>query len=45
MLLSNLNRRFSITIRDNNHRLSEDKRVEECQFAIANGITILCCLI
>jgi tricin synthase len=38
--LSDLDRRFSVAIRDLNRRLSEDHRVEVCQLAIADGITI-----
>ncbi|KAK3123780.1 hypothetical protein QOZ80_8AG0635910 [Eleusine coracana subsp. coracana] len=38
--MSKLDRRFSVAIRDLNRRLSEDKRIEVCQLAIADGITI-----
>ena len=38
--LSDLDRRFSAAIRDLNARLSADERVEVCQLAIADGVTI-----
>ncbi|XP_062195751.1 tricin synthase 1-like [Phragmites australis] len=38
--LSDLDSRFSVAIRDLNARLSADKRVEVCQLAIADGVTI-----
>ncbi|KAF0896046.1 hypothetical protein E2562_018166 [Oryza meyeriana var. granulata] len=38
--LSDLDRRFSIAIRDLNARLAADPRIEVCQLAIADGITI-----
>ncbi|KAL6859036.1 hypothetical protein ACP4OV_018038 [Aristida adscensionis] len=38
--LSPLDARFSVAIRDLNARLSADERIEVCQLAIADGITI-----
>ena len=38
--MNDLDRRFSAAIRDLNVRLSKDERVEVCQLAIADGITI-----
>ncbi|OEL20811.1 Tricin synthase 1, partial [Dichanthelium oligosanthes] len=38
--LSDLDRRFSAAIKDLNVRLSADGRVEVCQLAIADGVTI-----
>jgi len=38
--LSDLDRRFSAAIRELNVRLSQDPRVEVCQLAIADGVTI-----
>ncbi|XP_062190876.1 tricin synthase 1-like [Phragmites australis] len=38
--LSDLDRRFSVAIRDLNARLSADERVEVCQLTIADGVTI-----
>ena len=38
--MSDIDRRFSAAIRDLNVRLSADERVEVCQLAIADGVTI-----
>ena len=38
--MSDLDKRFSAAIRDLNVRLSADDRVEVCQLAIADGVTI-----
>jgi caffeoyl-CoA O-methyltransferase/tricin synthase len=38
--MNDLDRRFSAAIKDLNVRLSKDERVEVCQLAIADGITI-----
>ena len=38
--MSDLDRRFSAAIRDLNARLAADPRVEVCQLAVADGVTI-----
>ena len=38
--MSDLDRRFSAAIRDLNAKLAADPRIEVCQLAIADGVTI-----